>query len=82
MSKASMEAHNRIATRIVRELVRDLVEAGADDAAVMLALESVVVGVSRAVEKIFGVSRVVMAEYLEVITERALERLAEQGEGR
>lgn len=72
------DLHNRVAHEAVDLVVSEMCAAGADRAAVMAALESIVVGVVLDIEQLHGCTRRDSAEAVETLTHRVLERLAER----
>lgn len=78
MPETPTEAHNRIATATLTTMAKAVTESGGGDAALMVVLESIVLGTLRLAEEMFGVRRSVSIERLETMTERVCERLAAQ----
>lgn len=67
--------HNKVAIDATRAIVAPMVEAGQSDAAIMVVLESVMLGVVLANERLHDVSRRVSVERLESAVHAVCERL-------
>ena len=74
MSEAS-RLHNEVATKALHAIMEPMTKAGASDAAVMVVLESVILGVLMANERLYGVSRRVSVERLESAVQAVCERM-------
>lgn len=70
------EHHDKISFDVLRSLMRQVEEADASFSETMVILESIILGVLLANERLHLVSRRSSVELLEVTTERVLERLA------
>ena len=67
--------HNEVVITALRAIVEPMTKAGASDAAVMVVLESVILGVLVANELLHGVSRRASVERLESAVQAVCERL-------
>jgi hypothetical protein len=72
MSETPTDLHNRLAGKIVGDIVRPVIEAGGETTEIMVLTESVVVGVALACVKLGGDEKV-----LDVMFDAAKKRLAE-----
>jgi hypothetical protein len=75
-SETPTQAHNRIAKETFVAMAKAVDGAGGDDAALMVVLQSVILGGLLLVEQMYGVSRPVTIERLEEMSEHIRERLA------
>lgn len=71
-------SHNAVTREALTQLVRGTAAAGGKDSDIMVAAESLLLGLLLINEKQFGVSRAVSAERLESLTQAVLERLAKE----
>ena len=74
-------AHNASSVAAIRAIVTATLSAGGDECAVLVALESTVLGTLLACEAVFNVDRQLTAANLEVMTQNVLERLTTKSHG-